>query len=85
MIFKVIGREKNARLVRLLRFLFMQKFEKKTAKRQVFAALVAPKDFQILVNFCTILRKSIAAEQLFITIEFQKKDKNFFTPPYCTY
>ena len=46
-LFKMIAGENCARQVRLLRFLLMQKFEKKSAKNQYFTALGAPEDFEI--------------------------------------
>ena len=57
----------------------MQKFEKKSAKNQFFTVLGASEDFEIFDKFLYHF-KSIAAEQLFITIVFQTKNKkNFYS------
>ena len=72
----MIACENCARQVRSLRFRLTQNL-KKIRKKSIFAALGAPEDFE---NFDKFLHhfKSIAAEQLFVTIVFQKKTKIFF-------
>ena len=80
-VFKVIACENCVRQVRLLRFPLMQKFQK-ISKKSIFTALEAPADFEIFDQFLYHF-KSIAAEQLFITVLLcsKRRTKKFFTPP----
>ena len=75
-LFTVIACENCARQVRLLRF-WLTQIKKKSGKNQIFTALGAPENFEIFDKFMHHFN-SIAAEQLLVTIAFQKKNKKNF-------
>ena len=80
MFFKAIVCEKHARLVRLLRFLLMKKFEKKQQKINFLQPWGHLKTLKFFINFCTILNALLRSNFLLLLCS-KIKTKNFLTPP----